>query len=221
MEIATKHPLRVLTWHHQGDYFATVAPSALTSAVLVHQRSKKSTQALFKRNKGKIASVAFHPSRPLLFVATQRHVHVYNLVKQQLVKKLLAGVTAINSIAVHPKGDNLIVGSSDRKVCWFDLDLSTKPYKTFASHTGGVTGVAFHPAYPLFASAADDGTAHVFHGRVFDDLMQNPLLVPVKVLRGHREVEGYGVMGLCFHPSQPWLFTAGADNTARLFFNAV
>lgn len=115
VEVATKHPLRVLTWHHQGDYFATVAPSALTSAVLVHQQSKKGSQALFKRNKGKISAVAFHPLRPLLFVATQRHVHVYNLVKQQLVKKLIAGVAAINSIAVHPKGDNLIVGSSDRK----------------------------------------------------------------------------------------------------------
>ena len=27
-------------------------------------------------------------------------------------------------------GDNLIVGSYDRRLCWFDMDLSTKPYKT-------------------------------------------------------------------------------------------
>jgi hypothetical protein len=26
-------------------------------------------------------------------------------------------------------GDNIIVGSKDGKLCWFDTDLSTKPYK--------------------------------------------------------------------------------------------
>ena len=26
-------------------------------------------------------------------------------------------------------GDNVIVGSKDGKLCWFDTDLSTKPYK--------------------------------------------------------------------------------------------
>ena len=27
-------------------------------------------------------------------------------------------------------GDNVIIGSYDRRLCWFDNDLSTKPYKT-------------------------------------------------------------------------------------------
>jgi ribosome biogenesis protein ERB1 len=27
-------------------------------------------------------------------------------------------------------GDNLIVGSYDKRLCWFDTDLSVKPYKT-------------------------------------------------------------------------------------------
>lgn len=35
-------------------------------------------------------------------------------------------------------GDNVIIGSYDKKLCWFDNDLSTKPYKTlrcvFLSH---------------------------------------------------------------------------------------
>ena len=30
---------------------------------------------------------------------------------------------------VHPSGDHLIVGGYDRKLCWFDLELSDKPYK--------------------------------------------------------------------------------------------
>lgn len=26
-------------------------------------------------------------------------------------------------------GDNVIIGSYDARLCWFDIDLSTKPYK--------------------------------------------------------------------------------------------
>jgi hypothetical protein len=45
-------PARALAWHHQGDYLTTVAPSGGAAAVLVHQRSRCATQALFKRNRG-------------------------------------------------------------------------------------------------------------------------------------------------------------------------
>lgn len=31
---------------------------------------------------------------------------------------------------VHPSGDHLIIGSLDRRMIWFDLDLSNTPYKT-------------------------------------------------------------------------------------------
>lgn len=49
------------------------------------------------------------------------------------------------------------------------------------------------------------------------DLLQNPLLVPVKVLRGHTLTRDLGVLDVAFHPSQPWVFSAGADGTIRLF----
>ena len=75
-------------------------------------------------------SACFHPRKPIFFVATQRYVRVYNLQKQQLIKKLSSGAKWISSLDVHPDGDNVLIGSYDSKVCWFDLDLSTKPYKT-------------------------------------------------------------------------------------------
>jgi ribosome biogenesis protein ERB1 len=50
----------------------------------------------------------------------------------------------------------------------------------------------------LFASSSDDGTAHVFHGRVYADLMTNPLIVPVKILRGHKVS--------VWHPTAPALW---------------
>ena len=42
-----------------------------------------------------------------------------------------------------------------------------------------------------------------------------------QVLRGHRVEDYNGVTALTWHPSQPWLFTGGADTTARLYYNSV
>jgi len=49
------------------------------------------------------------------------------------------------------------------------------------------------------------------------DLMRNPFIVPVKVLRGHEVIKDVGVMAIAFHPSQPWVFSAGADGQVLLF----
>lgn len=48
------------------------------------------------------------------------------------------------------------------------------------------------------------------------DLMTNPLVVPLKVLRGHGAAS---IRDVAFHPSQPWLFSAGEDASICLFTN--
>lgn len=131
------------------------------------QLSKGRTQYPFTKSPGNIQTVAFHPSRPFLFVATQQHVKVFNLVEQKLVKKLMSGCKWLSSIDIHPSGDHIIVGSYDRRVVWFDLDLSSTPYKTLKFHEKAVRGVQYHKRFPLMASAADDGSVHVFHSMVY------------------------------------------------------
>ena len=155
--------------------------ASLMQAVLVHQLSKRSTQNPFKKNRGRVQRVAFHPTKPFFFVATHNHVRIYNLAKQALSKKLLGGSGTITCMAVHPSGDHVIIGSEDKRLAWFDLDLSDKPYKALRYHSYALRGVAFHRTYPLFASSSDDATVHVFHGTVYADLLSNPLIVPVKV----------------------------------------
>lgn len=118
---------------------------------------------------------------------------------------------------VHPSGDHLIVGSLDRRMIWFDLDLSNTPYKTLKYHERALRQVGYHARYPLMASASDDGSIHVFHSMVYSDLMRNPLLVPVKILKGHAVRNRLGVLALAFHPTQPWLFSGGSDGRILLF----
>jgi ribosome biogenesis protein ERB1 len=160
--------------------------------------------------------------RPLLqrcWYVRAAQVRIYNLAKQALAKKLIGGSGAINCLAIHPSGDHLLTGSDDTRVAWYDLDLSTKPYRALRYHKYPVRGVAYHRTYPLFASSADDGTVHVFHGMVYSDLLSNPLIVPVKILKGHAVTDHSGVMDCVFHPNQPWIFTAGADATIHLYCN--
>ena len=77
--------------------------------------------------------------------------------------------------------------------------------------------MGYHPRYPLMASASDDGSVHVFHSMVYSDLMRNPLIVPVKILKGHNVVKKLGVLSFAFHPTQPWLFSGGADGKIHLY----
>ncbi|XP_046999078.1 ribosome biogenesis protein BOP1 homolog [Schistocerca americana] len=209
--------VRQVTWHGRGDYFATVMPEGLNRSVLIHQLSKWRSQVPFSKSKGLVQCVLFHPIRPIFFVATQRNVRVYDLVKQELVKKLLSNSRWISSMAIHPGGDNVLVGTYDRKMLWFDLDLSTKPYQTLRLHGTAVRGVAYHRRYPLFASGSDDCSIIISHGMVYNDLLQNPLIVPLKRLSHHQSTNDFGVFDVVFHPSQPWIFSSGADATIRLY----
>jgi len=217
LKIEHKKAIKQVSWHIKGDYLSAVLPEGENKSVIIHQLSKRSSQCPFKKSKGQIQCVKFHPTRPFFFVATQRYVRVYNLQKQELTKKLMSGVKWISCIDVHPKGDNLIIGSYDKRLCWFDMDLSTKPYKTLRHHKRALRQVCYHKRYPLFASCSDDGNVIVCHGTVYSDLMQNPMIVPLKILRGHKTVDDIGVVDCTFHPQQPWIFTCGADKTIRLF----
>jgi hypothetical protein len=57
--------------------------------------------------------------------------------------------------------------AQDKRLAWFDLDLSDKPYRALRYHARALRSVAVHRSYPLFASASDDGAVHVFHGLVY------------------------------------------------------
>lgn len=142
-----------MTWHGRGDYLAAVLATPGHTQVLIHQLSRRRSQSPFRRSHGQVQRVAFHPTRPFLLVASQRCVRLYHLLRQELTKKLMPNCKWVSSLAVHPAGkgvswweggtwratkspppnlppgDNVICGSYDSKLVWFDMDLSTKPYR--------------------------------------------------------------------------------------------
>ncbi|EJT97664.1 BOP1NT-domain-containing protein [Dacryopinax primogenitus] len=208
-----------LAWHNKGDYFASVAPDAGAGSVYIHQVTRHSSQSPFNRMKGSVQLVSFHPRLPHFFVATQRYVRQYDLANQRLVRTLHPGLRWISSLSLHPSGQHLLVGSYDRKLAWFDLEMGTRPFKVLRYHSRAIRGLAFSPHYPLFATASDDGTLQLFHATVYADLMQDPRIVPLKILRGHEVREGLGVLGVRWHPRFCWCVSVGADGNAVLWAN--
>lgn len=209
--------VRALAWHARGDYLATVLSETSRQAVAIHQFTRKRSQVPFGKKASDVQRVAFHPTEPFFFVATRRRVHVYDLAKQMRVKSLMPGFAWISTLAVHPSGNHVLVGSYDSKVAWFDLDYGAKPFRVLRFHRFAVRALAFHTRYPLFATCSDDGTVQVLHGRVFNDYNQDALIVPLKILRGHRITDEIGVIDCVFHPKQPWIFSAAADANIHLY----
>lgn len=212
VSIQFAHILKKLVWHSKGDYFSTLADNIQTSTqVLIHSLSKAQTQKPFSKSKGIIEALCFHPTKPYFYVCNDQIIFCYNLQKQILLKKYHSGARMVSSIAVHPKGEHFVIGSYDKKLMWFDAEIIHAPFKKMKYHQKAIRNVAFSQNYPLFASASDDGSLNVFHGQVYEDVLMNPLIVPVKILNGHGVRDRLGVLDCVFHPSQPWLFSAGAD----------
>ena len=114
-----KDLIKSVRFHRRGDYFVTVTSKGSGAAsVLIHQLSKGTTQQPFSKSFGEAQIACFHPSKPFLFVASQSYIRVYHLVKQVLVKRLVANVRMISSVDVHHSGDHLIVGTLDRRLIW-------------------------------------------------------------------------------------------------------
>ncbi|PSR78237.1 NUC169 domain-domain-containing protein [Coniella lustricola] len=217
LRVTVRSTVKGISWHRRGDHFCTVSPTGQRSSVAIHTLSKHLTQIPFRKLAGFAQAAHFHPSRPLFFVATQRMIRCYDLQKLELIKVIQPGARWISSFDLHNGGDNLIVGSYDRRLLWHDLELSMRPYKTMRFHPKAIRAVKYHKDLPLFADASDDGTLQIFHGKVVTDLMENATIVPLKTLSGHKVVSSLGVMDVDWHPREPWLFSAGSDGTARLW----
>ncbi|KAF9784258.1 Ribosome biogenesis protein erb1 [Fusarium sp. DS 682] len=217
LKATVRSTIKVISWHRRGEFISSVSPTGQRSSVAIHTLSKHLSQIPFRKLPGLAQTAQFHPSRPLFFVATQRMIRCYDLQRQELVKVVQPGARWISSFDVHPGGDNLIVGSYDRRLLWHDLDLSPRPYKTMRFHPEAIRAVKFHRSLPLFADASDDGTLQIFHGKVVSDLMENATIVPVKMLKGHKVINKLGVLDVDWHPKHPWCLSAGADGTCRLW----
>ncbi len=100
-----------------------------------------------------------------------------------MVRKFVSNLNTITNISIHKNGDDILAGTKDGKVAWFQLELSEKPFKIMDYHGDKIKVVSYHAQYPLFASCSRNGKLLVYHAAISNDLLQDPVIVPLKVLK--------------------------------------
>eukprot|EP00922_Rhytidocystis_sp_ex-Travisia-forbesii_P008182 GHVS01012054.1.p1 GENE.GHVS01012054.1~~GHVS01012054.1.p1 ORF type:complete len:321 (-),score=49.86 GHVS01012054.1:165-1127(-) len=229
VRISHSTTVKKLSWHRRGQFICAVCPSGATASEQchIHSLGKHQTVRPLRRTiSGKIQAASFHPTKPWFVVAYYKALRIYDLKRRQeddtkatstsagLVKKL-QGCDQATCLSVHPGGDHVLVGGDNKRAVWYDLDLNDKPFKILRGHKAGVKEVSYHSKQPLMATATSDGLVHVYHSRVFTDLLQNPLIVPLKQLR--LSASGPIVKHICWHPSLPWIFTTLSTSSIALW----
>ena len=207
--------MRQVTFDRTGKFLAVLAQSRLVYIFNVTRGWQFKTP--IAASNAFIQRIAFHPTKHHFFCATQHNILVFDLKEKKKLLRLRPLVQWISSIDVHPRGDHVIAGSYDGRSFWFDTELKTDPYKVLRGHAAAIRDVSYHKKFPLFAVACDDCKIDVFHGKVFNDLLTLPQIVPVKELNGHKPNGILGVLYIIWHPNQPWLISCGADHSIRLW----
>ncbi|GMT28412.1 hypothetical protein PFISCL1PPCAC_19709, partial [Pristionchus fissidentatus] len=209
--------IRQLVWHAKGDYLGTLGNTDVPEAVVIHQLSTAKSQMPFSKKKGLIRSIAFAVTVPHLFIATQRHIRVYDLAKCALLKKLQANMQTVSIMRADNTGENLFVGGLDRRFSWMDLQLSTRPWRTFKHQASAIRDISYHKRLPLLATAGDDQQAVVYYAKIYTDSFKDNEIVPVKRLGAHTKLGDQCVLSCEWHPTRAWLITGGADGRIALF----
>ena len=220
----TQGVIKNLVWHNKGDYFGTLSKNSQgKTQVYIHSLTKMIHQLPISHIKGNANCISFHPNKPYFIVATNSNIFVYNLQKQELSRKFISNLNTINRISIHKNGNDLIAGDKSGKVAWFQLELSSKPFKLMDYHQDKIQSVEFNNSFPLFLSCSRNGKLVVYYGKVNEEELVDPLIVPLKVLKINTNDTESNNKGnklftcACFHPNQIWIFSGGEDGKIRMW----
>ncbi|KIJ29882.1 hypothetical protein M422DRAFT_235064, partial [Sphaerobolus stellatus SS14] len=114
----------------------------------------------------------------------------------------------INKLASHPTMPLLVTGHEDKHIRLFDITTGQCTHSMVA-HLDAVTALAIDPAGFSLVSGGHDCSLR------FWDLLSSRACV--QETTSHREKADEGVLDVAFHPSLPFLASAGADGVIKLY----
>jgi len=114
----------------------------------------------------------------------------------------------INKLASHPTMPLLVTAHEDKYIRLFDITTGQCTHSMLA-HLDSVTALAIDPAGFSLVSGGHDCSVR------FWDLLNSRACV--QETTSHREKANEGVLDVAFHPSLPFLASAGADGVVKLY----
>lgn len=117
--------------------------------------------------------------------------------------------TQVNRLVSHPTLPLLVTGHEDGYIRLIDLKNGNCSH-TIQAHSDAVTAIDIDPAGLNLTSASHDGVIR------FWDLLQTRTCLQ-DIQNTHRAKGDEGVLDVRFHPSLPFVASAGADGNVRIY----
>ncbi|KAI0698494.1 WD40-repeat-containing domain protein [Cytidiella melzeri] len=114
----------------------------------------------------------------------------------------------VNSIVSHPTMPILVTGHEDKYIRMFDITTGQCTHSILA-HLDAVTSVSFDVAGFALVSGSHDCSVR------FWDVLGSKACV--QEITNHREKAREGVLAVEFHPTLPFMASAGADGAVKLY----
>ncbi|MCB0072342.1 MAG: hypothetical protein KDE20_12820, partial [Caldilineaceae bacterium] len=116
----------------------------------------------FEGHSGRVKSVAFHPTLPLLASASaDETVRIWDLEGSARHQVLRGHTKSLMAVAYSPDGRFLATAGQDRTIRLWDAATGVHLH-TLHGHTNTIFALAFHPHGHLLASAAEDQTIRMW-----------------------------------------------------------
>ncbi|WFD34577.1 1,2-dihydroxy-3-keto-5-methylthiopentene dioxygenase [Malassezia cuniculi] len=132
--------------------------------------------------------VIAHPTLPLLATAHEdNYIHTFSMESGQKVMSLHAHASSVASIAIDPSGLTLLSGSQAGSVRFWDIVEDRAGTASGSNNAGSNTPAATTQGAVCFQE-----------------------------VRAHEPRSNEGVLVVAFHPSAPYVATAGADGNVRI-----
>ena len=170
-----------------------------------HKKSNIPIVASLEGHVGRILSVAFHLTAPLLATGSEDgNVKLWDTDSQQCVGTLVGHTNIVRSVAFHPTAPVLISGSTDKTLKVWDT-TTQQCLSTTQAHEYGVSCVAFHPSEPLIVTGGVIDFPKLWK---LSPGGSGVTLVNDDWSRSHRHPS---VNSVAFHPSAPLIATSGSN----------
>ncbi|XP_036380527.1 striatin-4-like [Megalops cyprinoides] len=171
--------------------------------------------SIFNKEKvhGTPTSVAFVNSDPSQLVASfsAGETVLYDLNKEQSIMVLETqskeGSERINCAVSHPSQPLSITAHEDRTIRFLD-NRTGKVVHSMVAHLDVVTCLATDPKGAYLISGSHDCSVR---------LWTLDTRTCVQEITAHRKKHDEAIHGVAFHPSQPFIASAGADSLAKIF----
>ncbi|KAI5710085.1 hypothetical protein M8J76_009388 [Diaphorina citri] len=119
----------------------------------------------------------------------------------------VSGGGGINRVVCHPTLPLTITAHDDRHIRFFD-NVSGKLVHSMVAHLDAVTSLAVDPQGLYILSGSHDCSIRLWN-------LDNKTCV--QEITAHRKKFDESILDVAFHPSKPFIASAGADGLAKVF----